>query len=408
MMSKSLHNPTNSMVETVDEQTIIARMRALKPFLQEEAVRNERLRSLTKQTEAALREAGAFKMFTPRRWGGSGMSVSGFCRAQVEVGKGDLAAAWVLQILNTTTWIGSLTSDALQETLFAKGPALICGVLNPPGKARQVDGGYKVSGRWPYSSGSAQADWMMAGCQIINKDDSQAPGVHVVYLPMSQVTIVDSWFVTGLQGTGSDTVVADDVFVPDHMVVKADKSFGYAETRKRHVGATSDRLPILATARMGNLAQLLGGAQQMLELIEADVIRKPLIGTTYAKKSDAGVIVHDIGRIAAQLDNAELILFDALKQFDDRAAAGEFWSDVELSRCKAQGSQVVGLIHRSIEEIMFLGGSSAFALSNPLQRYWRDIHIALRHILHMPQIGYELYGRDRMGLKPNISPPGSY
>lgn len=403
-----MQNPVNSTVETVDEGAIIARMRALRSVLQQEAVRNERLRSLTKETEAALKEAGAFKMFIPRRWGGSGMSLSGFCRAQVEVGRGDLAAAWVLQILNTTTWIGSLTSDALQEALFAKGPALICGVLSPPGEALKVEGGYQVSGRWPYSSGSAQADWMMAGCRILDKDRSPAPGLHVVYLPMSQVTIAQSWFVTGLQGTGSDTVVADDVFVPDHMVVMADRSFGYAETRKRHVGAVSDRLPVVATARMGNLAQLLGGAQQMLELIEAEVIRKPLIGTTYAKKSDAGVIVHDVGRIAAQLDSAELILFDALKQFDDRAAADHLWSAVELSRCKAQGSQVVGLIHRSIEDIMFLGGSSAFALSNPLQRYWRDIHIALRHILHMPHIAYELYGRDRMNLTPNISPPGSY
>jgi alkylation response protein AidB-like acyl-CoA dehydrogenase len=159
---------------------------------------------------------------------------------------------------------------------------------------------------------------------------------------------------------------------------------------------------------MGNLAQLLGGAQQMLELIQLEVAGKPLIGTMYKRKADSAVTVHDIGRIGAQLDDAELLLFDSLRQFDERAKAGGTWTDLELSRCKAQGSRIVSLIHSSIEEIMFLGGSSAFARSNPLQRYWRDIHIALRHVLHTPQIGYELYGRERMDLKPNISPSGSY
>ena len=391
-----------------DGETMIARMRALKPLLQEQAVRNERQRSLTAETEKALKDAGAFTMLVPRRWGGGGLSLTDYCRAQVEVGKGDLAAAWVLQIINTTTWIGTLTSDVMQEALFAKGPALICGVVMPPGQARKVTGGYRVTGKWPYSSGSPQADWMMAGCTILNEDGSPSPGLHAAYMPMDQVTILDSWYVTGLQGTGSDTVVAENVFVPDRMIVITDKLLSGKELREKHAGAPSDRLPVMAAGRMTNLAQLLGGAQQMLELIEAEVTKKPLVGTTYKTKSEAGVVVHDIGRIAAQLDNAELLLFDAMKQFDDGAVSGKSWSGIELSRSKAQGAQIVGLIHRSIEEIMFLGGSSAFALANPLQRYWRDIHIALRHVLHIPLIGYELYGRDRLNLQPNIIPSGGY
>jgi len=210
-----------------------------------------------------------------------------------------------------------------------------------------------------------------------------------------------------MQGTGSDTVVAEDVFVPDHFIVSAGALFDMTSPKK-HADAPSDKLPPMATGRMSNLALLLGGALQMLELIEAEVTRKPLIGATYAKKADSATVVHDIGRIAAQLDNAELILFDAMKQFDDRAAEGKTWTDRELAFSKAQGAQIVGLIHRSIEDIMFLGGSSAFALANPLQRYWRDIHIALRHVLHVPHIAYELYGRDRLDLMPNILPPGTY
>jgi hypothetical protein len=123
----------------------------------------------------------------------------------------------------------------------------------------------------------------------------------------------------------------------------------------------------MAAGRMTNLAQLRGGAQQMLELIEAEVTKKPLIGTMYMTKSVARVVVHDIGRIGAQLDNAGLLLFDAMKQFDEGAVSGKAWSKIELSRSKAHGVQIIRLIHRSIEEIMFLAGSSAFALANPLR-----------------------------------------
>jgi 3-hydroxy-9,10-secoandrosta-1,3,5(10)-triene-9,17-dione monooxygenase len=327
-----------------------------------------------------------------------------YSRAALEIGKGDLAASWVVQIINTTTWVASLAPDPVQEELFGRGPALVCGVVNVQGTARKVAGGYRVSGKWPYSSGSRQADWMLAGCRVETDDGEQRPGLCIAYMSMQSLSIADTWFVTGLQGTGSDTVVAEDVFVPDHMLVGQG---GVLETRKKHTGESSDNYPVMPVGRMTNLAQLLGGAQRMLELVEADVIRKPLIGTTYQKKSDSGVYVHDIGRIAGQLSTAELILFDAYRRFDERAAAGAGWSDRELAHSRAGGAQVVGLIHRSIEELMFISGSSAFALSNPLQRYWRDIHIALRHILHIPQIAFEHYGRQRLGLKPDVLPPGA-
>jgi alkylation response protein AidB-like acyl-CoA dehydrogenase len=324
------------------------------------------------------------------------------------MGKGDLAASWVTQIINTTTWVATLASDQVQEALFGRGPALICGVVNPPGKARRVEGGYRISGRWPYSSGSQQADWMMAGVRLIADGKDALPGMYVVYMPMRDLRIENTWQVTGLQGTGSDTVVAEDVFVPEELFIVAGNLSASPDLRPKHSGAPSDFYPVMATGRITNLAQLLGGAQQMLELIETDVSQKPLMGTTYAKKADSGAVTHEIGRIAAQLSNAELILFDAYRRYDERAASGRGWTDRELAHSKAEGSQVVSLIHASIESIMFLGGSSAFSLTNPLQRYWRDLHIALRHVLHLPHIAFEHYGRQRLGLKPDILPSGTF
>jgi alkylation response protein AidB-like acyl-CoA dehydrogenase len=119
-------------------------------------------------------------------------------------------------------------------------------------------------------------------------------------------------------------------------------------------------------------------------------------------------VLHDLGEVAAQLDTARLLLFATTETLDDVALTGREFPTLERAKHKAQSAQVVELIHKSIETMMFISGSSAFALSNPLSRYWRDIHVGLRHITNVPFLSYEIYARDRMDVKPNITPVGAY
>lgn len=387
---------------------IVEAVKALRPMLQDNAARGEELRSPTPEVDTALREHGILNLLTPTRWGGSGISCTGFAKVQMELAKGDPAVAWVSQIINGTTMIATLTSDALQEALFGNGPTTVCGAYNPPGTARKVDGGYIVNGAWPYSSGSRQAKWVQGGCLITESDGPVMPGINMAYIPMSDIEIQDSWYVTGMQGTGSDTTVAKDVFVPDHMMVTMDKPFGHVEPGKVHLGAPTDSLPVVPTVRSTGLAQLLGAAEYMLELVERDAPKKPVVTTTFAHKTDSHVIVHDLGKVAAQLDNARLLLFAATGQVDRVALDGGQLSPLEAAAHKAKCAMIVELIHGAIEKLMFIAGSSAFILSNPLQRYWRDIHMGLRHISNLPHLSYEIYGRDRLAIEPNISPPGAY
>ncbi|MFA7552850.1 MAG: acyl-CoA dehydrogenase family protein [Spongiibacteraceae bacterium] len=387
---------------------IIQELIALRPMLQENAPIGEKLRCPAPDADAALRGLGMYNLITPTRWGGAGLSTSGFAKIQIEVAKCDPSLSWVVQILNGTTWVATLGSDALQEGLFGAGPAPVCGAYNPPGKAKKVDGGYIINGRWPYSSGSRQAQWYQGGCMIDGDGGPIVPGINMAYLPMSEIEIVDSWYVTGMQGTGSDTVVAKDVFIPEHMLVTMDKPFGHIEEGKKHIGAASDFLPVVPTVRATGLAQLLGAAEYMLELTEADAKTKPIITTTYAKRTDSHVHITEIGRIAAILDNARVLLFDATGQLDAAAVIGRKFSQLEAAKHKAQCSTIVELIHSAVEKIMFLAGSSAFSLDKPIQRYWRDVHVGLRHVQNIPQLGFEIYGRDRLDLTPNISPPGAY
>ena len=398
----------NSYARPEIAEALIAKVRELRPLFQAEAPEGEKLRAPTPKADKALKENGLLTMLLPRRWGGAGLSMTDFARVQMELAKGDPSISWVAQIVNGTTWVASLTSDATQQTLFGEGPKLVCGAYNPPGTGRKVDGGYIINGAWPYTSGSRQADWAQSGVLLENTGGPVVPGINMVYIPFDQLEMRDTWFVTGMQGTGSDTSVAKDVFVPDHLMVTMDKPFGHVEPGKRHTGAPSDRLPVVPTVRATGLAQLVGAAEAMLEIVEAESTKKPIITTTYKTRSESGAAVHEIGRVAASLDTAKLLLFSATGLLDQIALSGETFTDAMRAKHKAQCAQIVELVHGAVESLMFISGSSAFSLSNPLSRYWRDVHVGLRHITNIPMLSYEIYGRDRLGVKPNISPSGAY
>jgi len=391
-----------------DGTPFIEAARAMQPLLAENAAEGEKRRSPTPAVDKALRDAKLLNVLMPTRWGGGGISFSDFCRMQIELAKGDPSISWVSQIINGTTWVASLTSDATQEALFGHGTALVCSAYNPPGKAKRVPGGWQVSGAWPYSSGSRQADWVQGGVVLEGYEGPVVPGINMVYIPMSEITIKDTWYVTGMQGTGSDTSVATDVFVPDHLMVMMDKPFGHVEPGKRYWYAPSDNVPVVPVVRTTGIAQFLGAAEAMLALVQADVVKKPQVTTFYKTKAESGAVVHEIGKIAATLDAARILLFDALATLDEIALTNRPFPIPERAKHKAQCAKVTDMIHEAIEAIMFIGGSSAFLLTNPLSRYWRDVHVGLRHVTNMPMISYEIYGRDRLEISPNIAPPGSY
>ena len=391
-----------------DAAPFIAAARALQPLLRAEADAGEKLRAPTPAVDKALKDANLLTLLLPQRWGGAGLSLSDFARVEIELAKGDPSISWVSQIVNGTTWVASLTSDATQQALFGDGPKLVCGAYNPPGKARRVDGGWIVNGAWPYTSGSQQSDWCQAGVVLEGYEGPVVPGINMVYIPFSQIEMKDTWFMTGMQGTGSDTSIATDAFVPDHLMVMMDKPFGHVEPGKKHHGAPLDTLPVVPVVRATGLAQLLGCAEAMLEIVIAESPKKPIVTTFYKNRTESGAAVHEIGRVAASLDTARLLLFAACGTLDEIALTGREFSFAERARHKAQCAQIVGLIHESIESLMFISGSSAFSTANPLSRYWKDCHVGLRHITNVPMLSYEIYGRDLLGVTPNISPPGAY
>ena len=384
---------------------LIERAKELRPFLREQAPEGEKRRSPTDAVDKMLKDEGYLRMLLPQRLGGMGLSPTDFSRVQVEMAKGDPAVSWVIQIINGTSWVTSLAPDAVQDAVFADGPQPVCGAYVPPGKARAVDGGYIVNGAWPYMSGSRQSTWTQQGVVLEGDDGPVVPGISMCYIPMKDLEIKDTWFVSGMQGTGSDTAIAKDVFVPEGQMALMDKRTGQIDPTKKHFGAPSDLLPAIPIVRTTGIAQLVGAAEAMVELVVADT-GKPVLSTTIPKRTESGAYMRDLGEAASLVQAAKTLLFDVIAKFD-RVGLGEEYTIEEKARHRAACSQVIKSLHSASEMLMFQAGSSAFSLDKPINRYWRDLSMALRHVQNIPTIGYEIYGRSIADADP-VAPPGSY
>jgi len=228
---------------------------------------------------------------------------------------------------------------------------------------------------------------------------------NFVYIPMTEVAIMDTWYTVGMQGTSSDSVAVKDLFVPAHRLVAADKTFGYRGPGKKHVGAPSDNWQVFPLIRAAGLGQLVGAVEAALELALDGAQRKPVPNTTLCQTDELSGDPAQSGR-----GRGEDRCRRAARRFTVRgagpkrrsaAAHSHLWSGPGKKR--AARSRSIFSAPRSKNHVR--RGSSAFARANELQRFWRDFNMAARHAIYLPDFGYEVYGAMRLGITQTAVPP---
>jgi alkylation response protein AidB-like acyl-CoA dehydrogenase len=392
--------------EKAGRQALIAATE-LQPLLRAHASEGDIQRFPGPEVIEALDQADLWALAVPKRLGGKGVSATAFVRVSAALAKGDPSAAWVFQIINGTTWVTSLASDALQDDLFADGAPKIAGAFNPPGTALPVEGGYRVTGAWPYASGIRHAKWAQGGIKIVHPDGNVVMG-NFCYIPTDEMELKDSWFVTGLQGTGSDTMVAEDVFVPEHRIVHAAKSYNHVEPGKRNYGAPSDYFAQMALVHRTMTGVALGAAEALAEHVAQAATEKPYVGTFFARQADSQALAKSLGEAAIKIDTARLLIETATGALDEAALERRTLTERERARNKAQANYAIQILDEAVSALMFIAGSGAFNHSNPAVRYWRDFNMVARHFGNIPAVGMEVYGRSLLGVTPNAVPPFMY
>ncbi len=381
---------------------LIKRARELVPLLARNAAQAESQRRLTDEVVAALEEAGLFRMLQPRRFGGFEADFRTVFAVTSELAKGCASTAWLVALMGNLSWIIGLGPDRLQQDIWGENPAARgAGSFAGSAESRGVEGGLRVSGKWLTSSGCLHAHWAAVGVPLLDAAD-QVVGRGLALVPMRELSIQETWFTAGMRATGSNTIVADDVFVPSHRILSmTDLIAGdYATPHKDEALYRSAFIPVVATI----LATVqLGLAMRALELVIESAPKRAVAHTIYASRTEAPSIQMAVARAAMLIDTARFHVRHAAEAIDEAAQAGRKPEYLERARSRMEAGYISETAREAIRILCQANGSATFADTNPLQRIWRDSETAASHAGLQPDINAEIYGRALLGLTENIS-----
>src|SRR5687768_9092980 len=206
-----------SLVAAPSARQLVDRAAALAPMLRDRAPAAERARRVAPETFDALSEAGVFRMTAPARDGGYEVDFQAQCDVLAEIARGCPSTSWVATIMSAMSWLAGVFPDEAQDEIFAGGDPRISGVFSPTGTGVPVSGGLRVSGRWGFNTGGHGSRWTVINAIAPGADGAVMPTCVIV--PSRDLKRLDDWHASGMTATGSDTIVADDLFVPSHRVM---------------------------------------------------------------------------------------------------------------------------------------------------------------------------------------------
>lgn len=383
-----------------NDDAIISKARSLRPLLLAHAQQHEDLGEISPEVMAALTDGGFLRLTIPRRWGGLSLSGIGTSRVYVELAKSCPATAWVLANMNAAAMEICLLPEAGQRELFSNGIPLAAGGGSPTGQARTVEGGYIVSGTWAYVSGSHHARWLLA--RVTEPDGREGPG-GFIFAPATDFTIERNWNSVGLRGSGSETIAAKDMFVPQRRTILG------PEVPPKYPGELADITPIAPLSRCLGTSVMIGIVEGLLEIAIGDNSSRPIALTKFKRKVDSSVFCASVGEAASQIFAAKALVESMMREID-RILVERRQLDY-TSRAAFRGLVAISarMLRTAADHLMDMLGSSGFSMTAPGQRYWRDYCTVARHVSYMPDVGMEVYGRQLLGfpIEENVVAPAA-
>jgi 3-hydroxy-9,10-secoandrosta-1,3,5(10)-triene-9,17-dione monooxygenase len=384
--------------------TPLQRAADLVALLQKNAARTEADRRVAEENIRALEEAGLFGLTVPRRFGGEEQSIRAYVEATLELARGCGATAWVTTLINISEWLVGLFPEQAQREVWGEDPRTrVCGVLAPTSTSRAVEGGLVVTGRWAFASGCQHAQWAVLAVPVVDAAGEQIDQ-GMALIPMQELVIEDTWHVAGMRGTGSNTLIAHEVFVPEHRMVSSTKAL----RGEFPVGASAGQLyhtafaPVLALVLA---APLVGLARAGAEVVADSLAKgKGITLTFYEKSSEAPTSQLQYAEAVQLTDTAELHLMRAADDLDSWAAEREVMPLLNRARVRMDTGYAARRAREALDLLLNVQGAGSFADANPLQRIWRDLETGSRHAMVNPAISAEMYGRALLGVEEQVTP----
>ncbi|ALU73533.1 hydroxylase (plasmid) [Rhodococcus erythropolis R138] len=365
---------------------IVANADALRDGAQE----SDSIGRLTDDTADVLRQSGIIRLLQRKKYNGFEAHPREFSESVMKLASVYGSAGWVGGIVGVHPWQLAFADPKVQdEVLGENSDTWQASPYMPGGIAVPVEGGYRMNGRWQFSSGTDHCDWIFLGA-IVGDEDGQPlmppVGLHVI-LPRSDYQIVeDSWEVMGLRGTGSKDIVVKDAFIPDYRVMNAQDVIDGTAAQKYGVTETLYKMPWSTMFPLGITSATIGICEGVLAAGIA--YQRERIGSTGTPVRDDPYVLHALGEAAAEIDAARQQLLSNVDRIWDLVDAGKE-IDFEL-RAQVRRNQVRSAWRavRAADEVFDRAGGNALRLDNPLQRFWRDAHCGLHHAIHVSSTPY--------------------
>lgn len=357
----------------------LRRARDLVPALRERAARAEAARVILPETLRDLHASGLLRSLQPKRRGGMEFDYVAYVDFPAEIARGCASTAWNLANFAVHHWMLALYDERAQEEVWGPDPdALIAsGIAFPQGRGAKVDGGFIISGRWNFSSGVNLADWNMLAATV--REGERVVDYRMCLLHKSQYQVIDDWQVLGMRSTGSMTVTAKDVFVPEHRALcmldaRGGDGFPGARTNPNPLY----RVPLSALGGYGIGAVAVGNAQAALELTCATV-KERSTSYTAMKMRDFQAVQLRVGAAGSKIDAARLVLRNECLEAQEIARRNCIADAQTKLRSKRNLAYAVSLCTEAVDLLHAMAGANGIYDNYPIQRIFRDAHALAGH-----------------------------
>ena len=300
---------------TATRTPIEERVNGLLPAIAERAEETESERRVPAKNIAELTEAGVFRLWVPKRYGGEESAVLPGYAAIEGLGRSCPSTAWVTSLLAVHSWLVAMFDERVQDEVWGDSPdTLVASSLAPSGEARHVEGGFVLNGSWPFSSGIDHCSWTVPSALVPDSDPDQPKVGHLFLVPASDYSIVDDWHVSGLRGTGSKSFVLDEVFVPEYRGQASQLTFGgeLAAGRRVNTGPLYNWAwgPLFTYVFV---PPAIGAAVEAVERFRTYMVsrRAPFTGAAFSEKSPSWL---RLSHAAAEVDAARLTCIATLER----------------------------------------------------------------------------------------------
>lgn len=377
------------------------RVRALLPAVRRRVDHAERLRRLPEETFAEFQEAGLFRCIQPKRWEGFELDPVTFFQAIVETSAVCASTGWILGVVGVHNWhLALFPPDAQQDVWGEDTGVQMSTSLAPTGTVERVRGGFRLSGRWSFSSGCDYCQWAALGGVAPPAEAGAAPDVRVFLLPRRDYVIDDNWHVVGLCGTGSKDILVEDAYVPDY------RTHSYLDAfHLRNPGAALNDGPLyqipFGTMFPNSIASPAIGVARGALAVFQDQSQLRLNLRDGSRLAEDPFMHMRLAESAAEIDAAYNCIRGNFTEAYDLALAGMEIPLARRARYRWDFAKAVDWSLRAVSRLMEASGGRGIFLNNPIQRAWRDVHAIRAHAGNNPDRAAPVFARSEFGLAPS-------